>query len=244
MILHVSPEAPFLVRAGADALLATHIGGASAGLISGSLSLAVRKGGRVHRMAGNVFVGSMLAMSAVGAVVAPVFPDVISSLMGAFTFYLTATAWGTVRRRPGITGMFEVGAFVGALGVAAVASMLAWSGAQDPKGLLDGEPYQIAVVLSGVAALAAGFDLKIILRDGISGAARIARHLWRMCLALAIAWGSFAGQPKAQPEFLKGSPALILPALIVVGAMVYWLVRYSARPRARRPASGEVAAAA
>jgi hypothetical protein len=46
-----------------------------------------------------------------------------------------------------------------------------------------------------------------------------------MCAALAIAWGSFAGQPKAQPEALRGSPWLILPALMVLAAMVFWLAR-------------------
>ncbi|MDE2486032.1 MAG: hypothetical protein KGO51_01425 [Alphaproteobacteria bacterium] len=242
MILHVSPEAPFLLRAGAAALLVAHIGGASVGLISGTLSLVVPKGGRVHRVAGNVFFVSMLAMSGVGAVVAPVFPDAVSGLMGAFTFYLTATAWATVRRRPGRTGMFEVGGFMAAAGVSAVALSLAWAGAHSPGGLLDGEPYQIAMVASALAALAAGLDLKVILADGVSGAPRIARHLWRMCLALAIAWGSFAGQPKAQPEVLRGSPLLLAPALLVLVAMAFWLLRRRT-PKAARPPGGGFAAA-
>lgn len=242
MILHVSAQAPFILQAGAAALLVAHIGGATGGLVSGSLSLAARKGSRLHRFAGNIFFVSMLAMSGVGAVVAPAFPDPMSSAMGAFTFYLTATAWATVRRRPGVTGMFEVGAFVAAMGLAAVMLALAWIGAHSPKGLLNGEPYQIGVVFAAVVALAAGLDLKVILRDGVSGAQRIARHLWRMCLALAIAWGSFAAQPKAQPEFIKGSLLLILPALVVLGLMAWWLVR----PRLRRPAprrGGALAAA-
>jgi hypothetical protein len=242
MILHLGPEAPLVLRAGAEILLVIHIGGASLGLVSGSLSLAFRKGGRAHRIAGNVFFVSMLAMSGVGAVVAPALADPISSIMGAVTFYFTATAWATVRRRPGVTGMFEVGAFVAALALLCVLAALAWTGAQSPTGSLGGEPYQVAVAAAGLVALAAGFDLKVVLRDGVSGARRIARHLWRMCLALAIAWGSFAGQPRAQPEALRGSPLLILPALLVLGLMVYWLIRRRP-PRQARPPRGGFAAA-
>jgi hypothetical protein len=242
MILHLSPEAPLILRAGAQALLVAHIGGASLGLLSGSLSLAVRKGGRAHRVAGNVFFGSMLAMSGVGAVVAPALADPISGLMGAFTFYLTATAWATVRRRPGVAGMFEVGAFVAALAIACLLAAVAWTSAQSPQGMVGGEPYQIAVAAAGLAVLAAALDLKVILREGVSGAPRIARHLWRMCLALAIAWGSFAGQPRAQPEALRGSPLLIAPALLVLGLMAYWLLRRG-RPKPARPRRGGLAPA-
>ena len=76
-----------------------------------------------------------------------------------------------------------------------------------------------------MAALGAACDLRVIRRGGIEGPARIARHVWRMSLALLIAAGSFAGQPKAIPAFLRGSPVLVLPMLAVIVLMVFWLIR-------------------
>lgn len=63
MILHVSPHAPALVSAAAATLLFLHVGGASAGLVSGPVAMLAAKGGRLHRAAGNVFFVSMLIMS-------------------------------------------------------------------------------------------------------------------------------------------------------------------------------------
>jgi uncharacterized membrane protein len=238
MIVHLSPDAPLLIRAAASTALVLHIGGASLGMASGGVALIAPKGERLHRAAGNVFFGSMLTMSGVAAITAPLFPDRISAVMGLFTFYLTATAWAVVRRPPGQVGRFEAGAGLAALGIAAAFIALAVIGGGMPGGMLDDEPSQLGYVFGSVAALAAACDLGVIRRGGLSGAPRIARHLWRMCLALFIAWGSFAGQPRAQPGALRGSPYLFLPALAVLVLMVFWLVRV----RFARPAGRAVAA--
>jgi uncharacterized membrane protein len=231
MILHLSPDAPVLIRAAAGTALVLHIGGASAGMVSGAVALIAPKGERLHRAAGTVFFVSMLTMSGVAAVVAPLFPDRISAVMGLLTFYLTATAWAVVRRPPGRVGRFEAGACLAALGIAAAFLTLAWIGGRMPGGMLDDEPSQLGYIFAVVALIAAASDFRMIRRGGLSGAPRIARHLWRMCLALFIAWGSFAGQPRAQPEALRGSSLLFLPALAVLVLMVFWLVRIRfARP--------------
>jgi uncharacterized membrane protein len=239
MILHLSPDAPLLIRAAAQAALVLHIGGASLGIASGFVALIARKGRRLHRAAGNVFFVAMLTMSAVAAVVAPMLPDRISGLMGAFTFYLTATAWAVVWRRPGSVGRFEIGASLAAFGIAAAAVALAMVGSQAPRGLVDGQPGQIAYILAAVAALAGASDLRMVRRGGAWGGPRIARHLWRMCLALFIVTGSAVAQPKVVqllPEAVRGSPMLILPALAVLALMVFWLVRAGFTGRAK-PAS-------
>ena len=227
MIIHVSPDASPLVQTAMTAVLYAHIGGASLGLASGPVALIARKGSTLHRAAGNVFFAAMLAMSIVGAIASPLtpVPDPISSMMGAFTFYLVATGWAAVKRRPGHVGAFETGALIYVLMLMGAALIIGRLGAMSPDGQLGGQPYQIPLVAAGVAALAATADLSVILRGGLSGAQRIARHLWRITLALFIAWGSFAGQPKAQPEALRGSPLLIVPALLVLAALLYWLAR-------------------
>jgi hypothetical protein len=228
LIVHVSPDAPLLIRAAASSALVLHIAGASLGILSGAVALAARKGWLAHRAAGNVFFVSMLTMSAIAAVAAPMVHDRVSALMGVFTFYLTATAWAVVRRRPTSVGRFEAGACLVALGIVAAGLVLGRIGSQAPGGLVDGQPYQITYVLIGVATLAAACDVRMIRRGGLSGAPRIARHLWRMCAALFIAAGSAAAQPKVVrllPEAIRNSPLLIAPALAVLVLMVFWLIR-------------------
>jgi uncharacterized membrane protein len=246
MILHLSPDAPILLRAAAGTALVLHIGGASLGMASGAVALFAPKGQRLHRVSGNVFFVSMLTMSGVAAVVSPLLPDRITAVMGLFTFYLTATAWAVVRRPPGRVGRFETGAGLAALGIAATFLALAWIGGRMPKGLLDGEPSQLGYVFAIIALLAAASDFSMIHRGGLAGPPRVARHLWRMCLALFIAWGSAAGQPRVVallPKALQQPLPSFLPALAVLALMAFWLIRIRIRtPRRRRPAATSIPA--
>ena len=78
----------------------------------------------------------------------------------------------------------------------------------------------------------------MILRRGVTGAQRIARHLWRLCFALFIAAGSFfLGQPQVFPVSLRGSPLLILVSVAPLGFLLFWLVRVRLRPTAKSPKS-------
>ncbi len=238
MILHLAPDTPLVFRALAGTALVTHITGASLGIVTGFTALLAAKGRRLHRVAGHVFFGAMLAMSAVAAVVAPMLGDSVSAVMGAFTFYLTATAWVVVRRRPGTAGRFEMAAGVYALGVATVAFAIGQVGSHMPRGLIGGQPHQIAYILAGIALLAAVSDVRVVRLGGLIGPPRIARHLWRMCLALFIVTGSAAAQPKVTqflPHSIRGSSLTILPALAVLALMVFWLIRIRV-PRRRRAA--------
>ena len=226
MILQVSPESSWLVRAAAALVLNLHIGAAGVGLLSGAAALLVRKGARLHRLAGNVFFVSMLVMAGVGACVAPFLPQRGSVLGGTFTFYLVATGWMTVRRKAGGSGRFEIGALLFAVGIAVAGVALGLLAARSPGGKLDGIPAPPHFVFAGLAALAATLDLRLVLVGGIAGAARIARHLWRMCLALLIAaFSFFLGQPLVFPAWLRGSAILFVPEIWVLGMLLYWLVR-------------------
>ncbi len=226
MILQVGPDAPAIVHAAAATILFAHIGGAAVGLVSGAAAMALRKGERLHRAAGTVFFVAMLTMSGIGAAAAPFLPkeQAPNTLAGVITFYLVATGWATVRRKAGAVGVFEVGAFLAALCAAAAGAAWVWVNAHTP-GAAHGPGDGAISIFAAVAALAAVCDLRVILRGGVSGAGRIARHLWRMSVALLIAAGSFAGQPKAVPEFLRGSPVLFLPMVAILGLMIFWLLR-------------------
>ena len=91
-------------------------------------------------------------------------------------------------------------------------------------------------VFAIVGAIAAAGDLKMILRGGLSGSARIARHLWRMSAALTIASGSFfLGQQGIMPAFMRGSPWLFVPVIAPLLLMVFWLIRVRLTPWFKSP---------
>ncbi|HME12651.1 MAG TPA: hypothetical protein VKF79_07315, partial [Candidatus Acidoferrum sp.] len=70
------------------------------------------------------------------------------------------------------------------------------------------------------------WDLRMLLRGGVSGAARIARHLVRMGLALFIGTASlFLGKQQHFPVALVKTHLLNVPVLIVAVTMIYWFVR-------------------
>ena len=230
--LHVDPHAAWYVRDAAEALLVLHIGGGTTGLLSGVVALAAPKGGRVHRISGRIFLGAMLAMATVGATVAPAMADRVSTVAGVMTLYLLASAWLTVRRRDGGVGRPELALAVIPVGVALAGASFMLMARHDPSGTIDGQPPQAFYVFVIVGTIAALGDLKVILRRGIAGPPRIARHLWRMCVALFIAAGSlFLGQPQVFPAAIRDSALMYVPALAPLALLVFWMMRVRLWPR-------------
>jgi uncharacterized membrane protein len=241
MIVHISPDAPLLVKLAADSALALHIGGGITAVVAGGAALVVRKGGRLHRLTGDLFMVGMLIAMTIAAITAPMLPQTANVPGAVLAIYLITTAWVTVRRAPNAVGVFEVGAFLAVTAATVALGLFAWIGANSPHGLIDGVPYQAALGIGVFAALAAGLDLRVILQGGVAGSQRLARHLWRMCFALFFATASFfIGQPQVFPAPLRGSPILILLGVAPLLARIYWLVRV--RPRARhRPVAAAAA---
>jgi len=242
VILQIGPESSILVRAAAATILVLHISGGAVGLVSGTVALIARKGGRLHRIAGHAFFVSMLTMSAIGAAVSPFLDKTLDPLVGLFTFYLVATAWATVRRKPQTIGRFEIAAFLLAAGIVVSNAVFGVQAAASESGEIGGYPPAAYAFLGSLVTLAAALDLRMILRGGVSGASRIARHLWRMCLALGIAAASFfLGQQQLFPAALRGSPLLFLPEIAVLGLLFFWLVRvrFARGFRTRATASGD-----
>ena len=232
--LPISPDAPAIVRAAVTGVLVLHIGAGLTGIASGAAAVALRKGGRSHRLAGNIFFVAMLIMSGIGAVVSPMLDDPISASMGAFAFYLVATGWMTVIRPAGQVGRLEVGTLLVGLGAAGSLLTLGSLAAGQPNGMIGGQPAAIGFVFGGLAAFAVALDARMMLRGGVTGVQRIARHLWRLCFALFIASGSFfLGQPQVFPAPLRGSPLLIFLGVAPLGALIFWLFRVRRRAAAR-----------
>jgi hypothetical protein len=234
MILHVTAGSAWWLFAAANLILFLHIAGGTVGIISGAVALLSRKGGRSHRIAGTVFLVSMLIMATIGAATSPFLPvpSITNVAAGTLTLYLVATGWMAIKREDGRIGGFEKGALGVALGVVAAGTAFFLMAMNSPTGRIGKTPPQALYVFVLLGAIAAAGDLKMILRGGLFGSARIARHLWRMSAALTIASGSFfLGQQRVMPAFMRGSPWLFVPVIAPLVLMVFWLIRVRLVPR-------------
>ncbi|HEX8064806.1 MAG TPA: hypothetical protein VF535_16535, partial [Allosphingosinicella sp.] len=174
-----------------DGLTLFHVGAGSAALVTGAAALVVRKGGSLHSRTGTIFFASMLAMAGTGALIAALKPERGTAVIGIFTGYLVATAWTAARRREGRAQAFERAGLGVALACAAAMLSFGLLASASPTGRFDSLPAAAHYPFAVIAALAAGLDLNFLLRGRLQRHQRIARHLWRMCAALAIAAFSF-----------------------------------------------------
>jgi uncharacterized membrane protein len=220
-----------------NVLYALHITSGVLALVSGTVALFARKGGRLHRKTGNLFVASMSATAISAIVLGVTVPDPLNIFIGLFTLYLVATAWLTVHRKIGTIGHSERIALLVALILCApfafVSFQLATGG--DPilhsTVRLEGTVLVAIYVFTGVLALAVIGDARLIMAGGSSGVPRISRHLWRMCLGVTLAAGS--GFTNGLSRLLPGPhhvpSAFFLPQLVPLGMMFFWLVRIRVR---------------
>lgn len=217
-------------------LLLLHICTATVGLFSGFLAMALRKGSGLHRAAGSVFFPSMLIMSGTGAYMAVfVKPNLGNVLAGVLTFYMVATGWKAARRADQKAGIFDWSALLVALAIVAASVTWGLEAARSHTGSKDGYPPAMFFVFGSIALLFASSDIRMIVRGGVSGGQRIARHLLRMCLALLLAIvGFYPSRAHLFPKWLRETNLLYVPHVLLIGSMVFWLVRMSARKRVHK----------
>ena len=207
-------------------VLVFHISAGAIGLLSGGIALSLRKGSRSHRMAGKAFVIAMLSMTASAVYLAIMKQQTGNCLIAFLTVYLVLTAWMTARRRNGDAGLFELGALLAALALAAGFLIYALAAANTPTGSKDGHPDLKYLIFGLVALCSAAGDTRILIRGGVAGAHRIARHLWRMSLPLLIAANTlFQGQAKLFPAGLRRTQALYAPIILIMVVMAFWMIR-------------------
>jgi len=223
-----------------DGLTLFHVATGTIALLAGGAALSVRKGGALHARAGTIFFAAMLAMAGTGALIAASRPERGTAVIGIFTCYLVATAWLAARRRDGRAGAAERAGLAVAAACAGTMLGLGLLASASPDGRFDSLPAAAHYPFALLAALAAGLDLNFLLRGRLERHQRIARHLWRMCAALAIAaFSFFLGQQDEFPVAWRGLAIWFVPPFAVLGAMVFWIfrVRFSSafgRPRPGR----------
>jgi hypothetical protein len=225
-------------------LLLLHIITGTLGMLSGFVAMFFRKGSRRHSLAGDVFVVSMLTMSACGAYLAILKSQPGNILGGTLTFYLVATAWMTASRRTFETGIFDWGALLVVFVLAAVQVTYGIEAATSQTGFKYGYPPGPYFFLGSVAVLATIGDVRMLVRGGIAGTQRLARHLWRMCFAWFIAAASiFLARQHIFPVLLRKTGVLYVLSFLPLLLMIFWLVRVrftNARKKMSLPLRGDV----
>lgn len=214
-------------------ILIVHISAGITAIATGAVALWSRKGKRVHRGFGAIFIVAMLIMATTASYMASQLDQTGNIFAALLVFYFVSTAWVTVKRKENTVGTFEYVAFVVGLAMAGLSLYGGIKGLGAPADALGPGRVPLRTIgmastlLGGALVLAALLDLKVIIKGGIAGAARIARHLWRMCLAFFVATGSFfIGQQKVMPEWiLQGRPLLFALGFAPLVFLVFWMIR-------------------
>jgi uncharacterized membrane protein len=203
-----------------------HIAAGTLGMLSGFVAVFLLKGSRRHGLAGNVFVISMLSLGASGTYLAVMKFQPGNILGGTFTFYLVATAWMAARRREREISLFDWTALLLVVGVTAVEAILGVEAVMSPTGMKYDYPPGPYFFIGSVALIAAVGDVRMLVSGGISGAQRIARHLWRMCFALFVASGSiFLARQRLFPVILRKTGVLLFLSFLPLLLLIFWLLR-------------------
>jgi uncharacterized membrane protein len=215
--------------------LVVHIVAGSLGILAGFVALSAAKGATLHRKSGMLFVYAMLTMALMGSMMALVrnVAPAANGPVGLLTAYLVITGFITVRPASAASRWRDPALMALALAVSLTLFTFAVEAFASPKGKLYGMPPYPFLIFGSIALLAGVGDLRLIRSGGvhaIRGAPRLARHLWRMCTALLIAaFSFFLGQAKVIPKPFRIYSLLMIPPLIVLAALVYWLWRVRSR---------------
>jgi len=209
-------------------ILVIHIIGGTLGMLSGYVAIFLRKGSRRHAIVGKVFVVSMLTMAACGVVLAAMKSDPSNMIGGTFTFYLVGTAWLAGRRkdREARTSLLDWAGLLVTLGVSALEITWGSQAALSPTGMKFNYPPGPFFFMGSVAVLATVGDVRLLLRGGIAGTQRVARHLWRMSFGLFIAAASiFLARAHLFPRFMRKTGMLAVLSFLPLALLVFWQIR-------------------
>ena len=217
------------------ASVAVHILAGSVGLIAGYVALSAAKGATLHRKSGMVFVYAMTTMALMGTAMALIWnlAPTTNAPVGLLTAYLIITALTTVRPPFAGSQRLDQAMMLMALGVGVTFATFGFEALTSLTGTLHGMPAVPYFIFGLIGLLASAGDFRLIRSGGVQtirGVRRVRRHLWRMCTALLIAaFSFFLGQGKVIPKPIRIFPLRVIPPLVVLVALFYWLWRVRVR---------------
>lgn len=199
-----------------------HIAAGTLAVLTGLIALFAQKGGKLHRRAGRVFVGTMILTAGGGALYAFDRPEALTAIIGFFTCYLVLSSLHTVWPRGRHARVLDYFTLLAALLLAA--TFFGFGAKAPPIEPEFGITPAAFYVFGGLALMAAAGDLVNCIKRGLKGRWRIARHLWRMGFALHIAAGSLFDGPGTSifPESLQGSRWLTVPVDAIALMVLMW----------------------
>src|SRR5262245_43278585 len=215
-------------------LLPVHVVAGGLAIVLGAIALIASKGGTLHRRSGLLFVYAMLTMGISGSVLAARQSLTNANLLGGFmSAYFVTTALTTVRPVSVWTRRVNACALAVAIALALFEIVQGVKALASPRLSINGVPFFMLFFLATITALAAAGDVRVMRSGALRAGPRLARHLWRMCVALFIAAGSFfsirARVAKVLPEPLTTPGMRVVPIVLVFVAMFYWLWRVNGR---------------
>ncbi|HLX06961.1 MAG TPA: hypothetical protein VKY89_03765 [Thermoanaerobaculia bacterium] len=210
--------------------LVVHVAAGMLGIVSGFVALYAAKGAALHRKSGMLFVYAMLTMAVTATAIAA-FRGIETSVAGGLlTAYMVITALTAVRPPAAGWRWLDLGGMLVALAIGLTNLMWGFESVAKGESTRHGGPVPMLFVFGAIALAAGASDVRVIRSGGLQGAARLARHVWRMCFAVFIASASFfLGQASKFPEQLRIPALLAIPVLLPLLAMVYWLWRLRIR---------------
>jgi hypothetical protein len=192
-------------------MLIIHIIAGSFLLLFGISALYFSKGQSKHRIVGNLFFLSLLVMV---LSVPKLLEDPVMAILSA---YYGTTAWAIILRKENSTGIFEILAMLAITIVSIILFNVVLTSTSLPPTFKF-----ILSIWAVVTALSAMLDLNMILRGGLSGKHRIARHAWRTCCALLGAVMSFSiNTDKYWPDFVNNNILIYS----TIGILFFWVFR-------------------
>jgi uncharacterized membrane protein len=218
-----------------------HIATGCIAILTGYVAVLAAKGGKLHRRAGTVFVAAMIATTSVALYLSfslrGQLPGQVPNIAGGMlAFYLVLSAYMTVRRPQGAIGPFERLSFLIPLCIGAVFFYWGFVARADPKRIFDGYHPIMFFIIGGVCLFFAALDLKVLAQGRLTGAARISRHIWRMCYAFFFASASiFLGNRKVVPPALHGSKILLILGFAPLAFLLFWMIRVRIGNRFKDP---------
>lgn len=195
-------------------------------IIVGFAAFAARKGARVHRSAGAIFVVTMLLLTMSGLWLSFARDILFTVFLSAIAFHAVVTGWATAAKKsragkivnkasPLVSAAITIGAVFGAA-----------KAAVSPGGVLNDLPPAAFYVIATTAFLIFVFDVAFNLAGTPSEHRRIARHVWRMGFSFFLATGIFFfGNNHVLPEILRTPVFLSMPVIAVIVWTVYYAVR-------------------
>lgn len=205
-----------------------HVASGALAVAAMIVAFAARKGGRLHRLGGKVFVGAMAVSLVLAVYLAVMKEDLFIGMIAVFSAFFVYTGWRlAAHRKPEVVLADRVTVWtmlvVGA-GMICFGPVMLWRG--DDLG--------VVMIVFGIAALLFGLGDLLRLKGWPTGKERLRLHVIRMGAAsIATVTAPTVVNIRTEPEFI----AWLTPAVILTPVIAYWSQRVAAGKVALRDAA-------